>query len=688
MIAKTRLVASLASLMFLLTACQEKAPEPTGEKAKAESPGDERAQTPPEPVADTPQVAPASTPDGTAPIAEQGDLAAKPSQEVIDKQPEAKDEAVSADGPTPVKHSFREPPDDRAAPMEEASDLVLEEAPAAEAKAASEKKYKLNLAPSKREERAKRVVSSKTVVGMVGANYGAGGLGSGAPGAGPGFAGGRDGGLARVRGIVGPAGAPPEPKEVPGTEDYEKVDENPFKNAMENPLSTFSIDVDTASYANARRFIDTMGRLPPADAVRIEEFINYFSYDYPAPAGETPFSVTTEVSVCPWNSENRMVLVGLQGKKPPEEDLPPSNLVFLIDSSGSMRSAYKMPLLKKGFQMLVGQLSAKDRVAIVVYAGSAGIVLPSTKGTERRRIITALERLRAGGSTAGAAGIQLAYQVARENFIEGGNNRVILATDGDFNVGAASNAELERIIEEKRDEGVFLTVLGFGMGNYKDSRMETLADKGNGNYGYIDNILEAKKVFVTQMTGTLFTIAKDVKIQVEFNPAKVKSYRLVGYENRILAKEDFADDKKDAGELGAGHTVTALYEIVPAEDGASGKEELRYVKTEVKDTAATTSELMTVKLRYKMPDGDTSTKLEQPVLDQGVSLEKTSDNYRFAASVAMFGMLLRKSTFVGNTTYGKVLEMARGARGNDDHGYRAEFIKITEKAELIAPSMD
>ncbi len=664
--ARIRLIALTASLLLSLAACQESAPTKQAEAPPKKEPAGGVEKAPPT----TPSLEPA-TPPSTDKVVEPTPTAPPAGEGSDDGSPKTgRDEQPVAANEEPVPSPPSEPL------VAEPSD---QDAPAVATTAGPKEDRKEEAA------KAKALVASKTIVGTLGTEFG----GS------DGFAAGLSAGSARVRstgdlslGIIGGPGAPPPPKEVPGTEDYEKVAENEFKGALENPLSTFSIDVDTASYTNARRFIDTMNRLPPADAVRVEEFINYFSYSYPTPDGDVPFSVSTEVSHCPWNSENRMVLVGIQGKKPPQEELPPSNLVFLIDSSGSMRGNYKMPLLKKGFEMLVRQLSEKDRVAIVVYAGSAGLVLPSTPGTDKGAILGSLRKLRAGGSTAGAAGIQLAYQVAKENFIKGGNNRVILATDGDFNVGAASNSELERMIEEKREDGIFLTVLGFGMGNYKDSRMETLADKGNGNYGYIDNILEAKKVFVTQMTGTLFTIAKDVKIQVEFNPAKVKSYRLVGYENRVMAKEDFADDTKDAGELGAGHTVTALYEIVPALDAAPGKEELKYVKTEVKPGAATSSELMTVKLRFKLPDGDVSSKIEHPVLDQGVALEKTSDNFRFAASVAMFGMLLKNSYFVGNTTYGKVIEQARGARGDDSFGYRAEFIKIVEKADLLAPSKD
>ncbi len=648
----SKTAASVLVVLLALAACQEKAPETPTAKGVPST-----REAPPVP----PVAPPSDPPEIAAP-----DTAIE-SHETIGKPVE------DAPADPVVKPEEQDPSDDETAADAPAS---VEKEEGAPAMAASKSE-------SLREERAKALVSNRTIVGTLGSDWGGagfagggGGLGIGGPGA---------------SGLVslghGPQGQP-VPREVPGTEDYAKTDENEFKEAIADPLSTFSIDVDTASYTNMRRFIDKMHRLPPADAVRIEEFINYFTYDYPTPTGETPFSVTTEISDCPWMRDHRMVLIGIQGKKPPRENLPPSNLVFLVDSSGSMQSDDKLPLLKKGFEMLTQQLGEKDRVAIVVYAGSAGLVLPSTPGTDKETILAALDRLRAGGSTAGAAGIQLAYQVAQDNFIKGGNNRVILATDGDFNVGASSNAEMERLIEGKRDAGVFLTVLGFGMGNTKDSRMETLADKGNGNYGYIDNILEAKKVFVTQMTGTLFTIAKDVKIQVEFNPTKVKSYRLIGYENRMLNKEDFANDKKDAGELGAGHTVTALYEIVPAQDGAKTAEELRYVKTAVKTGDATASELLTVKLRYKMPDGDTSTLLESPLLDQGIPLAKASTNFRFAAAVAQFAMLLKKSSLAGNTTYDNVLELARSARGEDPFGYRAEFIQLVEKAQLHAPARD
>jgi len=401
------------------------------------------------------------------------------------------------------------------------------------------------------------------------------------------------------------------------TEEYSRIYENRFFDTLHNPLSTFSIDVDTASYANIRRFIRT-NQFPLKDAVRIEEMVNYFDYDYPLPGKKEPFSIFTEMSSCPWNEEHRLIHVGLQGRELTSEEQPPSNLVFLLDVSGSMRSPNKLPLLQTAFKLLAKELDEKDRVSIVVYAGAAGVVLPSASASEKAEIIEAVDRLRAGGSTAGGEGIRLAYKTAMENFIRDGNNRVILATDGDFNVGVSSTSELVRMIEEYRKKGVFLTVLGFGMGNYKDNRMEQLADKGNGNYFYIDNILEAKKVFIDDLTGTLFTIAKDVKIQVEFNPAKVKAYRLIGYENRILDKEDFADDTKDAGELGSGHSVTALYEVIPysSDEEVAQIGDLKYQDTKINPKAFKSPEVMTVKLRYKEPDGDKSKLIEAPVLDK------------------------------------------------------------------------
>jgi Ca-activated chloride channel family protein len=480
--------------------------------------------------------------------------------------------------------------------------------------------------------------------------------------------------------------APPPP---PGyrdfnTEEYGRIYENVYKDALNNPLSTFSIDVDTASYANMRRFLK-MNRLPPKDAVRIEELINYFRYDYPLPKGKTPFSIYTEMSASPWNAAHRLVHIGLQGRMLDAEELPPSNLVFLIDVSGSMGSPEKLPLLKSAFKLLVKELSPKDRVALVVYAGAAGLVQPSTAGDRKETLEIAIDQLRAGGSTAGGAGIQLAYKVAAENFIKGGNNRVILATDGDFNVGMSSSGDLVRMIEEKRKQGIFLTILGFGMGNYKDSRMEQLADKGNGNYYYIDGLLEAKKVFVDDMRGTLFTIAKDVKIQVEFNPAKVKAYRLLGYEDRLLNKEDFADDTKDAGELGSGHTVTALYEIIPygSKEDVPGVDELKYQETKISPEAFKSKEMMTIKLRYKEPDGETSKLISQPLLESSVNPAKTSENFRFSAAVAAFGMILRGSEFKGDATLETVLDAARKSRGEDAFGYRAEFISLVELATLL-----
>ena len=477
-----------------------------------------------------------------------------------------------------------------------------------------------------------------------------------------------------------PPRQPASPAEY-NTEGYDRVTENPFLEVLKNPLSTFSIDVDTASYTNVRRFVNN-GKLPPADSVRIEEMVNYFAYDYPQPKKGEPFSFTTELTDAPWQPGNRLLLIGLQGLTVPTDKLPLANLVFLIDVSGSMTDENKLPLLIKSFKLLVGQLRPQDRVAIVVYAGQAGLVLPSTSGDEKHKILASLESLQAGGSTAGGAGIQLAYKVAKENFIKGGNNRVILATDGDFNVGASSDAEMERLIEEKRNDGIFLSVLGYGMGNYKDAKMQKLADKGNGNYAYIDTLLEAKKVLVSQFGGTMLTIAKDVKMQVEFNPAKVKSYRLIGYEKRMLRAEDFADDKKDAGELGSGHTVTALYEIVPVTGEADVKQELTYQDVRVKDSAKKSPELATIRFRYKKPDGDVSKELVQKIPATAVSIGKASENLRFAAAVAEWGMLLRKSEYKGKANYAQVLEMARKAKGTDDLGYRAEFIRLVEMAEL------
>ena len=467
------------------------------------------------------------------------------------------------------------------------------------------------------------------------------------------------------------------------TEEYDHISENEFKSAAQNPLSTFSIDVDTASYSNVRRFI-TYNQLPPADSVRIEEMVNYFTYDYPQPQGQHPFSISTEMSQCPWNSGNRLIHIGLQGKSLDYKNLNPCNLVFLVDSSGSMSDSNKLPLLVKSLKLLVSELGKNDRIAIVAYAGSAGLVLPSTPATKRNTIISAMESLSAGGSTAGGQGVELAYRVAKENIIAGGNNRVILCTDGDFNVGVSSTGDLVRMIEEKRKDDIYLTICGFGMGNYKDGRMEQISNAGNGNYFYIDSIREAEKVFVRDMRANMFTIAKDVKIQIEFNPLKVRAYRLVGYENRVLAKEDFNNDKKDAGELGAGHTVTALYEIVPAgsKEKINEADGLKYQETQVTKNASS-GEIMTVKLRYKQPKSETSTLLTVPVNDAAVKLEKSSDNFRFSAAIAGFGMLLRDSQFKKDLTFSDVLTLARASKGKDAEGYRAEFITLVETCALL-----
>jgi Ca-activated chloride channel family protein len=469
------------------------------------------------------------------------------------------------------------------------------------------------------------------------------------------------------------------------TEEYDAVNENIFHEATKNPLSTFSIDVDAASYSNVRRFINN-GQHPPKDAVRIEEMINYFNYDYSQPENDDPFAVHTEISQSPWNPKHKLIQIGLQGKKIATENLPASNLIFLIDVSGSMDEPNKLPLLKSSFKMLVAELRPQDHVAIVVYAGAAGLVLEPTSGQEKGKILDALDRLEAGGSTAGGAGINLAYAVAREHFKKDGNNRIIIATDGDFNVGESSDASMERLIEEKRKDGIFLTVLGFGIGNYKDSKMETLADKGNGNYAYIDNITEARKVLVNEFGGTLFTIAKDVKLQIEFNPAKVKAYRLIGYENRMLQSEDFNNDRKDAGDLGSGHTVTALYEIIPVgiEREFFKIDALKYQKNKVVIAARNTNELMTVKLRYKRPEAEVSKLIEHPVLDNNIALDKTSNNFRWTAAVAAFGMLLRDSEYVNNFSYDQVVQMAQGAKTEDKEGYRTEFISLVKSFGMMA----
>jgi len=465
-------------------------------------------------------------------------------------------------------------------------------------------------------------------------------------------------------------------------ERYAEISENPFLEASRAPLSTFSIDVDTASYANVRRYLNN-GQLPPKNAVRIEELINYFEYDYPQPVGDVPFSVATETAVCPWNTKHKIVQIGLQGKKVALDNTPPANLVFLLDVSGSMNSPDKLPLLKEGLRMMVNQLKPQDRVAIAVYAGSSGLVLPSTPVSEKDEIIAALDQLEAGGSTNGGQGIQLAYTVAANNFIQDGNNRVILATDGDFNVGMTGDNALVNLIEQKRKSGIFLSVLGFGTGNLNDSMMEKLADTGNGNYAYIDSQDEARKALGEQVAGTLYTIAKDVKIQVEFNPALVAGYRLIGYENRLLANRDFEDDKKDAGEIGAGHSVTALYEIVPAgqkveNDGI----ELKYSPTQKGDTRFN-NELMTVKLRYKDPEGSQSKLLTMGVLDNDRAVANASDNLRFATAVAQFGMLLRDSRYKGSANFGNARSLVEGTVSSDLKGYRNEFLGLLDRARNL-----
>ena len=471
------------------------------------------------------------------------------------------------------------------------------------------------------------------------------------------------------------------------TEGYDHINENKFLKVTDNPLSTFSIDVDAASYSNVRRFLN-QGQLPPAGAVRIEEMINYFQYDYPQPGNEDPFSINTEIADAPWNKDHKLVLIGLQGKKIPTHNLPASNLVFLVDVSGSMATPNKLPLVKASMKMLVDQLREEDRVAIVVYAGAAGLVLKPTGGDDKTKIKDAIDNLEAGGSTAGGEGIKLAYKTARENFLTNGNNRVILCSDGDFNVGESSDDAMERLIEQERKSGVFLTVLGYGMGNYKDNKMQKLAGKGNGNHAYIDGISEAKKVLVNEFGGTLFTIAKDVKLQIEFNPAKVQGYRLIGYENRMLAKEDFNDDKKDAGELGSGHTVTALYEVIPTgveSEFLKSVDPLKYQKEgTVSGNGKHTSEIMTVKFKYKAQDGDVSRLITHTVNDDDMAIAKTSENFRFAASVAEFGMLLRDSEFKADASFDNVIKMARKARGSDTEGYRSEFIRLAESAALLA----
>ncbi|RXR18360.1 DUF3520 domain-containing protein [Flavobacterium amnicola] len=466
-------------------------------------------------------------------------------------------------------------------------------------------------------------------------------------------------------------------------EDYGVLLENVFESPKQSPLSTFSIDVDNASYTNIRRFINN-GQKVPTDAVRVEEMVNFFKYKYAQPKGEDPFSITTDYSDCPWNPNNKLVRIGLQGKNIPTDNLPNSNFVFLIDVSGSMSDENKLPLLIQSMKILVNELRAEDKVSIVVYAGAAGLVLPPTNGNKKETIINALEQLNAGGSTAGGAGIQLAYKIAEENFIKGGNNRVILATDGDFNVGASSDNDMERLIEEKRKSGVFLTCLGYGMGNYKDSKMETLADKGNGNYAYIDNIQEANRFLSKEFKGSMFAIAKDVKIQIEFNPKHVQSYRLIGYENRKLRPEDFKNDAIDAGELGSGHTVTALYEIIPT--GVKSKyfdepNDLKYSKVNSNENNYS-DELATIKFRYKKPDGEKSIEMVSTIANQAKTIEKASDDFKFATAVAWFGLKMRESKLISTSTTEDIKNLAKQGLSNDTDGYKAELIRLIENVRL------
>lgn len=461
-------------------------------------------------------------------------------------------------------------------------------------------------------------------------------------------------------------------------EEYTPIKENPFMFAQKDPLSTFSIDVDVASYGNMRRYIN-QGNLPPADAVRTEELINYFSYRYELPEGDDPVRISTEVGNCPWNEKHRLVRLAIKAREIPREDLPASNFVFLIDVSGSMYG--RLGLVKSSLKLLANNLGENDRVSIVVYAGAAGLVLPPTSGENKQKIFESLGALEAGGSTAGGAGIKLAYKTAREHFIQGGNNRIILCTDGDFNVGAASTGELEKIVEEERESGVFLTVLGYGMGNYKDNFMQVLAEKGNGNHAYIDNLQEANKVLINEFGSTLYAVAKDVKLQIEFNPAKTLAYRLIGYESRLMDHEDFDDDSKDAGDMGPGHAVTAFYEIVPVgsdSDIATSEEGLKYKDNQVTGT----NELLTVNLRYKEPDNNSSKKIDLPLVDTNGN--NVSSDFRFASAVAMFAHLLRDSEYKGSASFDKVMSLANEGLDYDKQGYRKEFVRLVETAKGLS----
>lgn len=475
-------------------------------------------------------------------------------------------------------------------------------------------------------------------------------------------------------------GAPLVSNRVSENESYGRINENIFKSVSTAPLSTFSIDVDKAGYSNIRRMLNN-GQEVPEDAVKIEEMVNYFAYNYPQPTGNDPFSITADIVNSPWNQDAKLVRIGLKGKDISLNNVPASNLVFLLDVSGSMEDPNKLPLLKAALNVLVDKLREKDKVSIVVYAGAAGLVLAPTSGADKDKIRQAIDNLSAGGSTAGGAGIELAYKIAEENFSKGGNNRIILATDGDFNVGASSDRSMEDLIEEKRKSGVFLTCLGFGMGNYKDSKLETLADKGNGNHAYIDTMQEAQKVLGTEFFGTLYTIAKDVKIQVEFNPAKVQAYRLIGYENRLLNDEDFKDDTKDAGELGSGHTVTALYEIIPVGVKSKYLKDIDNLKYTKQTNQTFTDEMLTVKFRYKEPDGEVSRLIVKTVKDENSSIDGASDDLKFSAAVALFGMQLRNSEFINTKNKADVIALAEAGKGKDKDGYRAEFIRLVKSSK-------
>ena len=475
----------------------------------------------------------------------------------------------------------------------------------------------------------------------------------------------------------------PPPPQQRNAETYKEIKENSFVAVAQQPVTTFSADVDRAAYANVRRIIG-YGQIPPKDAVRIEEMVNYFDYDYPAPeeGSASPLRVSPELAPAPWNPNHLLLRIGLQAKKIDLAKAPPSNIVFLIDVSGSMDEENKLPLLKSSFKMLLGQLRPDDKIAIVTYANGTKVALPSTSVKDKEKIIKVLDNLYASGGTSGGRGIQLAYEQAQKSFIKNGNNRIILATDGDFNIGINNTTDLEKFIEKQRESGIYMSVLGFGIGNYRDDMAETIADKGNGNYAYIDNITEAKKVLVNELSGTLFAVAKDVKLQLEFNPKYVKEYKLIGYENRMLANEDFTNDKKDAGEIGAGHTVTALYELVPSDGKVA--QSLRYQSQELNEKGKG-NELGFLKIRYKDPKvkDAKSVEITEPLVFNKKALKETSTDYRFAASVAEFGILLRDNSNKANATYDQVIELAEGAIGKDPEGYRKEFVRLVKSVKML-----